>query len=95
MPDTPRRVQLSRARGWRMPANTVRVDRSSRWGNPYRVAEHGRAVAVGAFREALFHGLLRFTVADVRTHLAGHHLACWCRPGEQCHADILLEVANP
>lgn len=32
-----RRVQLSRRRGWRMPANTVSVARPSRWGNPFRV----------------------------------------------------------
>lgn len=30
------RIQLSRAAGWRMPADTVRVDRATKWGNPYR-----------------------------------------------------------
>jgi hypothetical protein len=34
---TPRRVQLSRARGWRKPPGTVVVARPSRWGNPFRV----------------------------------------------------------
>lgn len=34
---TPRRIQLSRARGWRMPPSTIKVDRTTRWGNPYRV----------------------------------------------------------
>lgn len=33
----PLRVQLSRKKGWRMPDNTVKVDRSSRWGNPFKV----------------------------------------------------------
>jgi hypothetical protein len=33
----PVRVQLSRAKGWRMPPNTVKVDRSTRWGNPFYV----------------------------------------------------------
>lgn len=32
----PIRVQLSRAKGWRMPPNTVKVDRSTIWGNPFR-----------------------------------------------------------
>ena len=27
--------------------------------------------------------------------LAGYNLACWCRPGEPCHADHLIELANP
>jgi hypothetical protein len=33
----PRRIQLSRSKGSRLPARTVKVDRSTRWGNPYRV----------------------------------------------------------
>lgn len=31
----PIRVQLSRRKGWRMPPNTVKVDRSTKWGNPH------------------------------------------------------------
>jgi len=27
--------------------------------------------------------------------LVGHNLACWCKPGTPCHADVLLELANP
>jgi len=33
----PRRIQLSRKRGWRLPPNTVVVSRPSRWGNPFRL----------------------------------------------------------
>lgn len=33
----PKRVQLLRTKGWRMPANTVRVSRPGPLGNPYRV----------------------------------------------------------
>ncbi len=39
MTDRPVRVQLSRAKGWRMPPNTVKVDRSTRWGNPFTVSD--------------------------------------------------------
>lgn len=35
----PKRIQLSRARGWRLPANTVKVDRTTEFGNPYRIGE--------------------------------------------------------
>lgn len=31
----PIRIQLSRAKGWRMPADTVKVDRSTVYGNPF------------------------------------------------------------
>ncbi len=33
----PVRVQLSRRKGWRMPLNTVKVARPSKWGNPFVV----------------------------------------------------------
>jgi len=26
--------------------------------------------------------------------LRGKNLACWCKIGEPCHADILLKIAN-
>jgi hypothetical protein len=26
--------------------------------------------------------------------LRGKNLACWCKLGEPCHADVLLELAN-
>lgn len=33
--ERPRRVQLSRKKGWRMPPNTVSVARPGKWGNPH------------------------------------------------------------
>lgn len=33
----PHRIQLSRAKGWRMPENTVKVARPTRFGNPWTV----------------------------------------------------------
>jgi hypothetical protein len=34
-------------------------------------------------------------IAVIRQHLAGHDLACWCPLDVECHADVLLELANP
>lgn len=31
---------------------------------------------------------------EIRADLKGHNLACWCRPGTPCHADVLIELAN-
>ncbi|MER7331622.1 MULTISPECIES: DUF4326 domain-containing protein [unclassified Micromonospora] len=36
---SPQRIQRKRTKGWKKPANTVIVDRTSRWGNPFRVAD--------------------------------------------------------
>jgi hypothetical protein len=30
----------------------------------------------------------------IRAELAAHNLACWCRAGTPCHADILIDLAN-
>ncbi|MBI4922589.1 MAG: DUF4326 domain-containing protein [Devosia nanyangense] len=31
---------------------------------------------------------------EIRAELGGHNLACWCKPGTPCHADVLIEMAN-
>lgn len=94
----PGRVQLSRSKGWKLPPNTKIVARPSRWGNPYRVGDRGcdgtlytAHMAVELFEhyagpEMLAEGLLE--------PLRGMNLACWCKLGETCHADILLRLAN-
>nr|WP_302053882.1 DUF4326 domain-containing protein [Sphingomonas tagetis] len=89
---TPRRVQLSRAKGWRMPADTVKVDRSTKWGNPYgdRDTERSwRSAAVEAFRLENH----RRDPSDF-SELRGKNLACWCPLDQPCHADVLLQLAN-
>ena len=87
----PKRIQLRRTKGWRLPPNTVVVSRPSKWGNPYRVGaqffdrlgeeDHTitREKAVELFRR----------MCDWRTgtspdapraaeELRGKDLACWC-----------------
>lgn len=34
------------------------------------------------------------TCEEIRRDLQGKNLACWCKPGEPCHADVLLFIAN-
>jgi hypothetical protein len=33
--------------------------------------------------------------AEMIAELGGHNLSCWCKPGEPCHAEFLIELANP
>jgi hypothetical protein len=35
------------------------------------------------------------TVEMARAELAGRDLCCWCKPGQPCHVDVLLAIANP
>lgn len=31
---------------------------------------------------------------EAKKELKGKNLACWCKVGEPCHADVLLEIVN-
>jgi hypothetical protein len=33
-------------------------------------------------------------IEAAKRELRGHDLACWCKEGETCHADVLLRIAN-
>lgn len=48
----PVRIQLRRTKGWRMPINTVKVDRSSRWGNPFKAESFWAAGYIGSLEVA-------------------------------------------
>jgi hypothetical protein len=89
----PKRLQRSRRKGAKLPADAVIVTRPTKWGNPHPL-DLGRAEAVRRYREDLFAGRLAITVEDVRRELRGRDLACYCPLDGPCHADVLLEVAN-
>lgn len=36
-----------------------------------------------------------FGLSQIKARLAGRDLACWCPLDQPCHADVLLEIANP
>lgn len=123
---SPRRIQLSRRAGWTMPANTVKVDRTTPWGNPFDVREYGHELslhlfewtACGCWSKSNVHGIDEPTLVGIhsahcawirrlggqplaraRTALRGRNLACWCPlpadgARDECHASILLKLAN-
>lgn len=74
----------------KLPPHTRLVARPSKWGNRFRLEEHGRAEAIRLYRELQ----LPEQAGAARRELRGWNLACYCRPGEACHADLLLKVAN-
>lgn len=94
----PRRIRLSRRKGWRLPPGAMSVARPTAWGNPFRVGDDvagfgtvaTRADAVALFPERVTgppsgHGY---------DELRGRDLACWCPLDGPCHGDVLLERAN-
>ena len=62
--ERPIRVQLSRAKGWRMPPNTVSVARPTIWGNPHYVSRWRDAeTCVALFRDTV-RGVWNPTTSD-------------------------------
>lgn len=141
MSETPKRITLSREKGFKLQEASielnglpaVKVDRLTRFGNPWPVGHliqgftdvagacfpagsplvgfMGHAsknlsatISVMLFREALALSLASTdTVQGARDpanivamigSLRGKNLACWCKQGEPCHADVLIEFAN-
>lgn len=115
----PERIQRKRTKGWKMPENTVSVDRNTIFGNPFPVSKDNAAKdAVRMFRKFLkmpqsqimkacrdengepnpIGGIgmivLRNQIIKRLPELRGKNLACWCKVGEPCHAEVLLELAN-
>lgn len=84
--------------------------RPRQWGNPYVVmfdphtdySPQTREEAVAWFRDLInrtnLHGLKavpeHFNPLTIKRELRGKNLACWCKPGDPCHCDVLLEIAN-
>jgi hypothetical protein len=92
----PQRIQLSRKKGWKKPANTVVVARPSRWGNPWKVGADGDAAkCVERYSHFVCSNIWSFPNRDaIKSLLKGKNLACWCKIGDPYHADVLITIAN-
>jgi len=89
-----------------MPENTIYVGRPTSFGNPFRVGYYYREcdgdplISINTPSEAvmLFRNSLNKNRDEIypliKEALKGKNLACWCKVGDPCHADVLLEIAN-
>lgn len=74
----------------------VRIDRRSRWGNPYVIGRPylgwdaiTRDQAISLYRDALVHRIDEDP--QFLEPLRGKTLGCWCKPSA-CHGDVIVEV---
>ena len=92
----PRRFQLKRIKGWRLPPNMVSVARPGRHGNPHTMRDSSREErhrVVAAYRADLLVGHLQYGEDDLERELRGVNIAC-SSEDEECHGDVVLEAAN-
>ncbi len=89
-----------------IPPDAILVDRTTKWGNPFKIGE----TYIATNPQAIFFNITReqsiqlygawlsnrpngqVILKDIK-ELEGTDLVCWCAP-LPCHADILLELAN-
>ena len=65
-------------------------------GDPWRFTAITNAYyAVECYRKALSQPDRAELVQAITEELRGKNLACWCPLNQSCHADVLLEMANP
>jgi hypothetical protein len=119
MPAKPRRMQVSRKKGFNLQEESRElngleaklVTRPGKFGNPFSIADvakiykldkdaaQAKAVAMAGqwLRGTLDKKLVPYpppSRAEIRDELQGYNLACWCKPDQPCHAEVLLEIAN-
>ena len=77
-------------------AGIVRIDRRTRWGNPFRITEGvSRTHAIALYREHLWRRIRAGEVAlEDLAALESQTLLCWCRPRLACHGDVLARAAQ-
>lgn len=69
----------------------IRIDRATKWGNPFIIGRDGtRAEVIAKYEEWL---LTRLDLLASLHELRGNRLGCWCAP-QPCHGDVLARRAN-
>lgn len=69
----------------------VRIDRSTKWGNPFRIGIDGNRDQVCDKHAEWIQTQPRLLAA--LGELKGKRLGCWCKP-LRCHGDTLAKLAD-
>jgi hypothetical protein len=90
-----------------MPENTIKVDRTSPYGNPFVVGKHGTVAECVRLFKHMLSGAICLSTGNVeqqqkcvaaikrdREKNRGKNVACWCRKEAECHGDVLLAIFN-
>lgn len=71
----------------------VRIDRSEKWGNPYRIGLDGDRAEVVTKYEAWIRAQPELLAA--LPEIAGKTLGCWCDvPRVPCHGQVLIRLCR-
>jgi len=68
---------------WGQPGD-VRIDRATKWGNPFHIDPSG----IGMRRDEVCDAHARNFHLDISELAHAKRLGCWCKP-KRCHGDFL------
>lgn len=69
----------------------IYIGRGSKWGNPFKIGEHGtREQVIALYCD---HIGSRDDLLAALPEIKGKTLGCWCHP-KACHGDVLAELAE-
>ena len=87
-------VNIRHALDKRHVRSCVRIDRTTRWGNPFVIGRDGtRSEVIAKYRVWLWRQIESGKIKiDDLAPLHGQTLACWCAP-RACHGDVLADAA--
>lgn len=75
----------------REQAYDVRIDRKTKWGNPFVVGKDGtREEVIKMYEDYILEQKHLMTALN---ELKGKRLGCWCAPAA-CHGDVLARLAD-
>lgn len=75
---------------WGQPGD-VRIDRATKWGNPYPITEKDdRATVIMKYSFYLKHRIDNYGL-DLSELKDAKRLGCWCKP-KACHGDVLVKA---
>ena len=69
----------------------ILIDRTTKWGNPFREGVHGNRENVIKMYEEYIRA--NDFLMDSIGELEGKVLGCWCKP-KPCHGDVLIKILN-
>jgi len=100
----PQRIQQKRTKGFKLPPNSVSVARPHKHGNPFVVGWHVECwtekVCLVKNSQDAVDFYRAFATKKLRDDphwfddVRGKNVSCFCKVGEPCHADVILELAN-
>lgn len=72
---------------WGQPGD-VRIDRATKWGNPFPLTSESRRDEVCNLYESYMTLLLQSGGRNINELIHAKRLGCWCKP-KRCHGDFL------